>query len=329
MIENADQNFGRLLDHLDARGVSENTLVVFMCDNGPQGGRFTGGLRGAKGGVHEGGIRSPLWVRWPAAIDPGVRIQSPAAHIDIAPTLAAAAGTRFPKDAGLDGRSMLDSLTGATGSMSPREIFVQAHRGDAPSEGHNFAVIGDRWKLVRASGFGRPTAADETPFELFDLLADPGELAPIDPKGHPVGDAYLARYGEWFRSIGGDDPQNFLPPPIMPGTVQEPVTTLTKQDWRVTDTRNWGTNGVWLLHFDRPTRLDITCLTTSDRTPTEGMILINDDLLEVTPLAAPRGFDFGQVEFPAGEVAFTILGVDGDGVFDPHQVVLSLPWQGQ
>jgi len=95
MIENIDQNVGRMLAALEEVAVDEDTIVVYLHDNGPQQPRFNGGLRGTKGTVWEGGIRSPLFLRWPGKIAPGLRRVGFGAHIDVAPTLLAAAGALF------------------------------------------------------------------------------------------------------------------------------------------------------------------------------------------------------------------------------------------
>ena len=113
MISNIDANVGRLMQRLDALGLAENTIVVFLTDNGPNGNRYTGPLRDRKGSVLEGGIRSPLLVRWPARLPAGGKaVDRIAAHIDVTPTLLDAAGVEPPAGLHLDGRSLLDLLAG-------------------------------------------------------------------------------------------------------------------------------------------------------------------------------------------------------------------------
>ncbi len=91
MIENIDTNFGRLMKTLDDKKLTENTIVIFLTDNGPGGVRWNGGLRSRKTSVYEGGIRVPCYVRWPKGFKSQV-IDVPLAHIDITPTLLAACG---------------------------------------------------------------------------------------------------------------------------------------------------------------------------------------------------------------------------------------------
>jgi arylsulfatase A-like enzyme len=87
MVENLDDNIGRLLAGLDARGLSEQTIVLFLTDNGANSDRFNAGMRGRKGSAHEGGTRVPLFVRWPGVIPSGTVIRPIAKHVDLFPTL--------------------------------------------------------------------------------------------------------------------------------------------------------------------------------------------------------------------------------------------------
>ncbi|MBW2416809.1 MAG: arylsulfatase, partial [Deltaproteobacteria bacterium] len=155
MVENIDRNVGRLLDHLERRGITRETIVVFLNDNGPVGGRYTRGLRGSKSSVYEGGIRAPLFVRWPGQLSPATEVEPITAHIDLLPTILAATGVPVPSGLHLDGRDLLPLLKGEGAGWSERTLFLQTHRGNTPGFERHFAVIDQRWKLVRASGFGK------------------------------------------------------------------------------------------------------------------------------------------------------------------------------
>lgn len=87
MCENMDMNIGRILKTLEKLGLDENTIVIFATDNGPNGQRYNGGMKGTKGSVDEGGVRAPLFIRWPAKIKPGTLVKQLSAHIDIFPTI--------------------------------------------------------------------------------------------------------------------------------------------------------------------------------------------------------------------------------------------------
>ncbi len=94
MVENIDWNVGRMLDHLDRLQLSRDTIVIYFSDNGPAAARWNGGLKGRKGSLDEGGIRSPFLIRWPGRIRPGTTIPQIASAVDLLPTLAGLAGIR-------------------------------------------------------------------------------------------------------------------------------------------------------------------------------------------------------------------------------------------
>src|SRR5262249_41386816 len=172
MIENVDGNFARLLKALDDKNLAENTIVVFLTDNGPGGIRWNAGLRNRKGTVYEGGIRVPCYVRWSQAAKGLREVDTPLAHIDVTPTLLEAVGVKA--DGPFDGRSFLRMLTGGPGNWPGRTLFFQWHRGDAPDKFRAFAARGPRYKLVQAAGV-QPNMKWDPKFELFDIQADPFE----------------------------------------------------------------------------------------------------------------------------------------------------------
>jgi arylsulfatase A-like enzyme len=94
MCENIDWNVGRLINKLRELELEENTIVLYLSDNGPNGHRWNGGMKGIKGFTDEGGVRSPLFIQWTGVIKPGMEIGEIAAAIDLLPTLADLAGIR-------------------------------------------------------------------------------------------------------------------------------------------------------------------------------------------------------------------------------------------
>ena len=112
-----DHHIGRLMDYLDQNGLAENTLVVFTSDNGPEHRTVTafgssGDLRGAKGHIHEGGIRVPGIVRWPSQISAGQISQEPVNGTDWLPTFSAVAQVDVPTDKPVDGANLLPAFVG-------------------------------------------------------------------------------------------------------------------------------------------------------------------------------------------------------------------------
>ena len=166
-VEYMDWNVGRILKRLDELKLARQTIVVFTSDNGSWRRGSNGGLRAGKKSVYEGGVRVPLIISYPDHIEENRKIASPAMMCDLFPTLLLLAGGSQPK--GLDGRHLLDALGVEGRSESP---------GRRPEDPIFFflksrvaAVRAGRWKLhIRPAG---PTP--QTPDELFDLVADPGE----------------------------------------------------------------------------------------------------------------------------------------------------------
>lgn len=253
MIENIDANFARMLKAIDDVKATENTIVVFMTDNGPGGVRWNAGLRARKGTPYEGGIRVPFYVRWPANMKAGSVIDVPLAHIDIAPTLLEASGTKVPD--GLDGRSFLGLLRGDLTAWPGRILFTQWHRGDVPEKYRAFAARGPRFKLVQAAGV--PQDAKWKPkFELFDILNDPFEEYDLAAE-KPEEVAKLKKaYEAWFTDV---TKKGFDPPRIIVGSEKENPVRLSRQDWRG-PRAGWGPDSIghWEIKMERAGKYRVT-----------------------------------------------------------------------
>jgi arylsulfatase/arylsulfatase A len=258
MIENIDDNVGRLFAWLERRKFTDNTLVIFFTDNGEATVGYNAGYRGHKSDVYEGGIKSPFFAHWPKRLKPGTRSDRIAAHIDVLPTLLGACGVTPPKGLKIDGLDLLPLLEGRAGDWPDRALFFQAHRGDAPVAYHNCAVRTQDWKLVRISGFGREKPPPGEPvFELFDIRTDPFEKADVAAK-HPEVVARLKKdYDAWFKDVSSTRPDNYAPPRILLGTAHENPVVLTRQDWRGAD---WGPKAVghWEVRVTESAEYDVT-----------------------------------------------------------------------
>ena len=173
MLRALDRSVGQIVAKLEAEGLAENTIIVFSSDNGGAGYIDLPGIndpyRGWKLTLFEGGIRVPMFVSWPAKISAGLIVDTPVAHVDVTPTLAAAAGAALPAGVEIDGRSLLPLALGTEGFARPDDaIFWQS--------GYYRVVRAGNWKLQVDSKQGKTW--------LFNLATDPVEannLAASEP----------------------------------------------------------------------------------------------------------------------------------------------------
>ena len=327
MISNIDDNVGRLMARLDELGLAENTLVVFLVDNGPDRDRYNTGLRGRKGTVFEGGIRSPLLARWPGRLPAGGdAVDRIAAHIDIAPTLLAAASVEPPAALHLDGRSLLGLLAGEgdTAAWPDRTLYFQFHRGDEPTALRSFAAVGQRYKLAHPSPRGEGDWDGELHLELYDLEADPAETRNLIDDAPEIAAGMSDDYLEWFEDVSSTRPDNYAPPRIVVGTNQEPVTVLTRQDWRrITDDQGWRptSRGRWLLSAREERTFDIEVrLVAGSAGPV--LLELGDGTYRQEPAPEQGNVTFQGVAVPAGDFELSAAAGEGDDRRGAHQVVL-------
>ncbi|MCC5930138.1 MAG: arylsulfatase [Cyclobacteriaceae bacterium] len=171
MVSNIDDNVGRIYQKLDELGIRDNTILIFMTDNGPQQRRYNGGMRGLKGTVFKGGIRVPFFLHYPNMQLENKDIDVPAAHIDILPTLADICNATLPADRKIDGKSLLPVFQGnESDDWNQRSLFFYWTRR-FPELYNNIAVQKGSHKLVGQTHAG---AMIEN-FQLYDIQEDPYE----------------------------------------------------------------------------------------------------------------------------------------------------------
>ena len=249
MVENIDQNIGKLKKRLKKRKILKNTIIVFLLDNGPTFvKRYVGPFRGSKSQVYEGGIRSPLLFYWPTRLKSGVRSDRISAHIDIMPTLIESAGIIPSKPIQFDGRSILPLLEKGSTPWKDRYIVIQSHRGDEPTSFRNFAIRNQKWKLLRSRGFSSKNLNKEIPFELYDIENDLKETKNLADQYPKVVEQLKSNYLEWFEDVSSTRLDNYQPPRIIIDPAKVTQTVLSIQDWRSTHF-GWGKDGKWKLSF--------------------------------------------------------------------------------
>ena len=168
LIEHMDDGIGQVLDALETNGYGENTLVVFVSDNGGQlnVGANNGPLRDGKQSMYEGGLRVPAMVVWPGVIEPGWASDYPALTMDLYPTLLEAAGV--PLTYFIEGKSFLPTLRGEDQAWEERYLFFSRREGNPRYNGKTIeAVRQGPWKLLQNTPW--------TPLELYNLEEDPLE----------------------------------------------------------------------------------------------------------------------------------------------------------
>ena len=210
MIENIDDNVGRLMSQLNEWRLLENSVVIFMSDNGMTGGGsgkpgvamgaaddgspmlpFNAGMRGLKGSTDEGGVRVPFFVRWDGHWPGGRDVDRIAGDIDIFPTIAALAGTELPPKQ-VEGRSLIPLLDEPAAEWSDRFLFTHVGRWPTGAEPNDyqwktFSIRNQRFRFVNNT-------------ELFHMEADPGQSVNVI-HSHPEAVAAMrAEYDAWWKA---------------------------------------------------------------------------------------------------------------------------------
>ncbi len=220
MIDSVDESVGRVLAKLDELGLADNTVVIFSSDNGGLGGYTVPGtdrrkgttdnapLRGGKGTLHEGGVRVPFIVRWPAVTSPGSRTQEPGVHVDFFPTCLELAGAAPPVGQTLDGVSLLPLFRDPTSRLTPRAIYwhfpgyLESYIPEATWRTTPVAVIRDGpYKLLEF--------LEEPRVELYDLGADIGETHNLAQELPDVAELLKGKLHRWQTASGA-----LMPEPI-------------------------------------------------------------------------------------------------------------------
>ena len=206
MCENIDWNVGRIMQALQDSGQADNTIVVYFCDNGPNGTRWNGDMKGRKGSTDEGGVRSPCLIRWPAKIAAGHTVTVNGAAIDLHPTLTSLADVRAVNEKPLDGVDLSAALL--SGDPSPDERIIVSQWKAKRS-----AKLG-RWRLDNAGG-------------LYDLPADPGQRQNVAADHPDLVEKMTAAIERLNQQTRGHDQDNR---PFVIAHPEAPTTQLPARD---------------------------------------------------------------------------------------------------
>ena len=270
VITDGDNHVGKVLAALDKAGIAQNTLVVFSSDNGPEStggiedkgrpgklGTYysigdTGGLRGRKRSLFEGGVRVPFIVRWPGHTPAGAKNNTTVfTAVDLLPTFCAAAGVTPPADAKSDGENLLAAFNGDDKPRTRPVFWLHTGKKTEPDWWPRLAVRDGDWKLLMTYGAER--------VELHDLSQDRAEDAGRDQsKAHPEIVARLSKLAlEWYATLPigvdpscvsktrGNEPKKHGENPEAP----KPTATASTKDRNLPFTR-WDTNKDGYLTLD-------------------------------------------------------------------------------
>ncbi|MEM7478526.1 MAG: sulfatase-like hydrolase/transferase, partial [Planctomycetota bacterium] len=234
MVANFDWNLGRLQDFLKQQQLDQETLIVYMTDNGTsagtifgQGGRITGwpkdpdenaGMRGGKSSAYDGGHRVPFFLRLPGQTD-ARDIDTLAAHLDVTPTLMDLCNLQRPLQwPALDGRSLMQLIEDEQAAWPDRILHSQMHGGNGyvkPGDPWEIGVaMTEQWRLVE----GR---------ELYDIVEDPSQRTNVAEQHPEVFQRLNTAHLEWHQSVQ----EGMQPTRIVIGSADENPTELTSQEW--------------------------------------------------------------------------------------------------
>ncbi len=222
MVQSVDESVGRILDRLDDLGLAENTVVIFMSDNGGLstlagdrvGPTSNTPLRAGKGWLYEGGIRVPMVIRWPAMVDAGGVCALPVQSTDFFPTLMEMAGLAIVEEAGtalgktgeasvipagpLDGVSLVPALTGS-GEVARDALFWHFPHYHGSGNRPSGAIRMGRWKLLEW--------LEDGAVELYDLERDPGEREDLAEAEPEKAAELMVRLRSWRAEVGANMPR--------------------------------------------------------------------------------------------------------------------------
>jgi len=258
MITNIDENMARLLARLKTLGLEQNTILIFMTDNGSSDGvaldkkgfvtqGFNAGMRGKKASQYEGGHRVPCFIRWPAGgLGDGVDIDRLAAHFDLLPTLIELCELKKPQGVDFDGRSLVPLLKGNVDGWPDRAIMVDTQRVEQPIKWRRCVVMTQRWRLIDGQ-------------ELYDMQVDPGQRHDVADQHSKVVAKLRQTYEDWWADVS-ERFDEYCEIPL--GADQENVVTLMGMDWHMEKgkvppwsqdviRRGPATNGFWAVEVVR------------------------------------------------------------------------------
>ena len=222
MVTNIDDNLKKLFNKVDELGIKDNTIVIFMTDNGPQHVRYIAGMKGRKSSVYNGGIRVPFFLRFPAMFSGNQEVNQITAHIDLLPTLSKLCNVEMPRDRKIDGRSFIPSINS---EKLPERSFFSYWTRKYPELYNNIALQRGQFKLIGKTDYNSPIEN----FELYDTYNDPFEKNNLVTQKKSIALSLKKEMHQTFLElVNSENLKN--PPRIMLGSDFENPVYLNRND---------------------------------------------------------------------------------------------------
>lgn len=354
MVENQDRNVGRVLKKLYELKLTDDTIVVYFSDNGPNSWRWNDGMKGRKGSTDEGGVRSVGYFRWPAKLPAGHTVTQITGAIDLLPTLTSLAGVTPVADQPLDGRDLSPLLLKQTPNWPDRMIFS-----------HWAGRISVRTQTHRLDHQG----------ELFDMVADPGQTTPLTIRQPELAKQLKRAVDDWRNEVFEKTPDQSQPKqrnavdprPLPVGHREFPITMLPARDGEPKGSVQRSSNApncsyfvnwtdaedsmVWLIDVHTAGRYDVVIDYTCPDADAGSLIELSARTNRLTGRVAPgwnpplytnqdtlprppaesqmkefRPLKLGVLNLESGEQPLTLrsLEITGESVMDVRRVTLTL-----
>jgi arylsulfatase A-like enzyme len=345
MMENLDRNVGRLLRRLDELKLTNDTIVIYFSDNGPNTARWNGGMKGIKGSTDEGGVRSACVIRWPGGgIRPGTVVREIAGAIDLLPTLMTLTGVERVGDTPLDGRDLSPLLVGGSNRDWTDRIIFSHQNG-------NLSARTQQYRLDHRGA-------------LFDMVADPGQVTNVAGAHRDVAAKLADSVAAWRTEVlppARDDrpfPVGFLPFPRTPLPARDGVPHGTVKRSAAAPNCSYFVNWskladriTWDIEVNTTAEYDVEILYTCpiadagsvielsfNENTVQGMVtpgwdpplLTNQDTISRPPAESPmkefRGLNVGTMRLDKGRGLLTLRAIEipRQYVMDVRQVNLTL-----
>lgn len=312
MITNLDENVGKLREKLKMLGIAENTILIFMTDNGTACGvnfdnngavisGYNAAMRGIKGSPYDGGHRVPFFISWPdGGISGGKDISNLTNYIDVMPTLLDLCGVK--PESKMDGISLKPLLYGKSQNWPERILFTDTQREEFLVKGKAFAAMTDRWRLVGKD-------------ELYEMTLDPGQKTNVAAQHPEVVEKLLAEYERWWNDVSQNKDKYAC---IKIGTTKENPVCLHSHDFHTEKGMpTWsqdrvraaeGVNGFWAIEVAKTGTYEIELC----RWPKESGLRMNDKapsgekIPGVKPFAEGKALNIREAHIEIGDQDKTV-----------------------